>query len=74
MMGRLSEAETILTNSKKYAEVIELLLRLHNYDRALEIAEQHQVSLEHVLNERRLYIAALGRNEFNPKFLRFSNQ
>ncbi|KAG4070781.1 hypothetical protein HA402_011007 [Bradysia odoriphaga] len=35
MMGRLSEAETILTNNKKYNEAVELLLRLHNYDRAL---------------------------------------
>lgn len=73
MMGRLSEAETILTNSKKYNEVIDLLLRLHNYDRALEIAEQHQVGLEYVLSERKLYIKALGRNEFSPKFLRFSS-
>lgn len=74
MIGRLSEAETILTNNKKYVEAVELLLRLHNYDRALEIAEQHQAGLEHVLSERKLYIDALGRNEFSPKFLRFSNQ
>lgn len=74
MMGRLSEAETILTNNKKYDEAVELLLRLHNYERALEIAEQHQASLEYVLSERKRYIDALGRNEFSPKFLRFSNQ
>lgn len=74
MMGRLSEAETILTNNKKYVEAVELLLRLHNYDRALEIAEQHQVGLEHVLKERKLYLEALGRNEFSPKYLKFSYQ
>jgi len=74
MMGRLSEAETILTNNKKYAEAVDLLLRLHNYDRALEIAEQQQVGLEHVLKERKFYLEALGRNEFSPKFLKFINQ
>lgn len=74
MMGRLSEAETILTNNKKYTEAVELLLRLHNYDRALDIAEQHQAGVEHVLSERKRYIQALGRNEFSPKFLRFTSQ
>lgn len=74
MMGRLTEAETILTNNKRYSEAVELLLRLHNYDRALEIAEQHQVGLEKVLTERRLYIEALGRKEFSQKFLKFSDR
>lgn len=74
MMGRLGEAETILTNNKKFSEAVDLLLRLHNYDRALDIAEQNQTGIEHVLSERKRYIEALGRNEFNPKFLRFSNQ
>lgn len=74
MMGRLGEAETLLTNNKKYEEAVDLLLRLHNYDRALDIAEQHQAGVERVLSERKRYIEALGRNEFSPKFLRFGSQ
>lgn len=67
--GRISEAEIILLHSKKISEAIFLCIRMHRWERALEIAEKNNENIEHVLNERKKYMKILDRNENNSKFL-----
>lgn len=71
MTGRTMETETILLHNKKYPELIQLLMRLHQWDRALDIAEQHHADVEQILVERNKYLAALQKDEYNHRFLKF---
>lgn len=69
MMGRITEAETILVHNKNIPEAVELLIRLHNWERALTVAESHPTQLERIHTERRKYLKALGKEEYSEKFL-----
>lgn len=69
MMGRITEAETILLHNKNIPEAVELLIRLHQWERALAIAESHPIQLERIYTERRQYLKALGKEEYSEKFL-----
>ncbi|CAD7079958.1 unnamed protein product [Hermetia illucens] len=69
MMGRLVEAETLLLHNKKYKEAMNLCIRMHNWDRALDIAKKNNVEMDLILGERKKYLMALGREENNEKFL-----
>lgn len=70
MMGRLVEAETILIHNRKYEEAIGLCLRMHNWRKALEIAQKHETKLlDLILQQRKKYIKALGREEWDTLFL-----
>ncbi|XP_055375927.1 intraflagellar transport protein 80 homolog [Condylostylus longicornis] len=70
MLGRLIEAETILIHNKKVKEAIALCIRMHNWRRALDIAEKSQINLDVVLIERAKYLQALGKEEFDTRFLK----
>ncbi|XP_055685320.1 intraflagellar transport protein 80 homolog [Lutzomyia longipalpis] len=67
--GRQTEAEICLLHNKKIDEAIALCIRMHNWSRALEIAEKHQTNLDFVLKERQKYLKALNKSEMDPKFL-----
>ncbi|KAH8269341.1 hypothetical protein KR018_005129 [Drosophila ironensis] len=73
MLGRMLEAETILLHSRKIEQAVGLCLRMHNWRRALEIAQKHQVEypdlFPKVLHERQTYIKALQREEWDPLYL-----
>lgn len=70
MLGRLVEAETILLNNRKFSEAVALCLRMHNWKRALEIAEKNQVDLkETIMEQRQKYLAALEKDETDNLFL-----
>ncbi|XP_017489923.1 PREDICTED: intraflagellar transport protein 80 homolog [Rhagoletis zephyria] len=72
MLGRLIEAETILLHNKKFTEAVALCLRMHNWHRALEVAQKHEPELlEKVLEQRRKYLKALQRDEWDAVFLPF---
>ncbi|XP_067623004.1 intraflagellar transport protein 80 homolog isoform X2 [Eurosta solidaginis] len=72
MLGRLVEAETILLHNKKFTEAIALCLRMHNWRRALEVAQNYQPELlDKVLEKRRKYLKALQRDEWDTLFLPF---
>ncbi|EDW03268.1 GH11144 [Drosophila grimshawi] len=76
MLGRTLEAETILLHNRKFGEAVALALRMHNWKRALEIAQKHQSDqsdvdlLQRVLEERRHYLKALQRDEWDAMYLR----
>lgn len=70
MNGRVSEAEIVLLHNKKISEAINLSIRMHRWERALEIAEKNEIDLDFVLDERKSYLRALNRNETNEKFLK----
>lgn len=70
MMGRIIEAETILLHNRKISEAILLCLRMHRWERALDIAETNNINIDVVLEERKKYLKALEKMEFNEKFLR----
>ncbi|XP_055709672.1 intraflagellar transport protein 80 homolog [Phlebotomus papatasi] len=69
LSGRQTEAEICLVHNKKIREAILMCIRMHNWERALEIAEKHQTDLEYVIEEREKYLRALNKSEMNPKFL-----
>ncbi|XP_028898144.1 intraflagellar transport protein 80 homolog [Zeugodacus cucurbitae] len=72
MLGRLIEAETILLHNKKFPEAVTLCLRMHNWRRALEVAQKHEPELlVKVLEQRRRYLKALQRDEWDTVFLPF---
>ncbi|XP_030383266.1 intraflagellar transport protein 80 homolog [Scaptodrosophila lebanonensis] len=76
MLGRLVEAETILLHNRKFSQAVALSLRMHNWRRALEIAQKHQAEeqelLETVLKERSKYLKALQRKEWDELYLTFA--
>ncbi|XP_055918653.1 intraflagellar transport protein 80 homolog [Eupeodes corollae] len=74
MLGRLIEAETILVHGKRFHEAILLCLRMHNWRRALEIAEKNAVDVDIVIEQRRKYLEALGKPEFDELFLKISKK
>ncbi|KAH8376894.1 hypothetical protein KR093_001935 [Drosophila rubida] len=78
MLGRLLEAETILLHSRKHEQAVALALRMHNWQRALEIAQKHQADqgeqpagalLQRVLQARQRYLKALQRDEWDALYL-----
>lgn len=70
MLGRLIEAETILIHNRKFMEAVALCLRMHNWRRALEIAQKNQTDLlDTVLEQRKKYLKALGRDEWDTLYL-----
>ncbi|XP_058449133.1 intraflagellar transport protein 80 homolog [Malaya genurostris] len=70
MNGRIQEAEVILLSNNKVSEAISFCLRMHRWSRALDIAQKNKTSLETVLQERKKYLLALGREEHDPNFLK----
>lgn len=73
MFGRFEEAEKILILNEKYEKAIKLCMRCHKWDRALEISEKHNIDFEPVLTKRKLYLLSLGKQEFEPRFLKYEN-
>lgn len=61
--ARIEEAETILLHNRKISEAIQFCLRLHRWNKALEIAEKHSKDIDLVLQERVKYMQALNRDE-----------
>ncbi|XP_031630866.1 intraflagellar transport protein 80 homolog isoform X2 [Contarinia nasturtii] len=55
MMGRSNEAETILLHNNKVSEAIQLCVRMHRWERALDLAKLHkkEPDLEWILQQRK---------------------
>lgn len=70
MLGRTHEAETILQHGGNPNEAIRLLLRLHNWPRALELALKHPRELSAVLDHRRKYLEAMNKPEYDKAFVK----
>lgn len=73
MRGRSSEAETILLHNNKISEAVELCVRMHRWERALDIAKSNdrKFDLESVLIQRRKYLNALNRPEYLEVFMKY---
>lgn len=73
--GRISEAETILLHNKNYDLVLEICLRLHRWERALEIAKNSPKSthVDLVLSKRGKYLTALNCDEYVNSYLKMTN-
>lgn len=71
MMGRSNEAETILLHNNKSREAIQLCVRMHRWERALDVAksQKSQSDLDWVHHQRKKYLLALKRDEYLPSFL-----
>lgn len=72
MMGRNVEAETILIHNNKASSAIELCIRMHRWERALEIAKStnQAADMDLVLDERKKYLKVLDRDEYLEPFLK----
>jgi intraflagellar transport protein 80 len=68
--ARIEESETILLHNRKISEAIQFCLRLHRWNKALEIAEKNSKNIALVLNERTKYLQALNRDETDAEFIR----
>lgn len=70
MNGRINEAETILTHNNKYGEAIDLCVRMHRWERALDIAKmwKNPSSVVSILQQRRDYLHALNKDEYLETF------
>lgn len=66
MMGRSNEAETILLHNNKTSEAIQLCVRMHRWERALDVAKSHKIQsdLEWVVQQRKKYLNAINREEY----------
>lgn len=64
--GRINEAETILLHNKNYALAMEICLRLHRWERALEIAKSSSTptDIQSIQSKRKQYLAALNCAEY----------
>jgi intraflagellar transport protein 80 len=69
---RIEEAETILLHNKKISEAIQFCIRLHRWNRALDIAEKNSTDLNVVLRERKKYLTALQKAESDPDFIKIN--
>ncbi|XP_017852238.2 LOW QUALITY PROTEIN: intraflagellar transport protein 80 homolog [Drosophila busckii] len=78
MLGRMLEAELFLLHNQKFQQAVGLALRMHNWKRALEIAQKHETAepgldlLQRVLEQRRKYLKALARDEWEPLYLSYA--
>ena len=70
MMGRSNEAETILLHNNKTSEAIKLCVRMHRWERALDVAksQKNQSDIEWVLQQRKKYLNAINRDEYLHPF------
>ncbi|XP_037959690.1 intraflagellar transport protein 80 homolog [Teleopsis dalmanni] len=72
MLRHLTEAETILLHNQKYVEAINLCLRMHKWQKALEIVEKHKPNmLESVVEQRKKYLNALETDEWDTAYMPF---
>lgn len=74
MNGRTTEAEVILMNNRRIKEAVEFCIRMHRWERALEIAQKGNDNdlIEFVQNERKKYLVALTKDEWIQGFLTLS--
>lgn len=76
MMGRSHEAETILLHNNKITEAIQLCVRMHRWERALDIAKSQKSQksdLNWVLKQREKYLKALGRDEYIESYTKINS-
>lgn len=73
--GRVTEAETILLHNKNYALAMDICLRLHRWERALEIAKSspNKSDIQLILSKRKEYLMALNCNEYSGVFIQCTN-
>lgn len=72
--GRITEAELLLVHNKQIKEAINLCMRMHSWDRALDIAQKHKQTVDLVdvvLSERNKYLSSLRKKEWLPSFLSY---
>lgn len=72
--GRVTEAETILLHNKNYELALNICLRLHRWERALEIAKSsgNPMDVQLILTKRKQYLIALNCTEYIGVFLKMS--
>lgn len=75
MNGRFTEAEVILMNNHRIKEAIDFCLRMHRWDRSIELANKSNDNdlINNVLTERKKYLIALGKEEWSTAFLNVGN-
>jgi len=69
---RPEEAEAILLQAGLTYRAIKTSIRQFNWDRALELAVNYRTHVDTVLWKRRSYLASVGRQETNPRFLQYA--
>lgn len=70
---RPTDAENILLQAGMIYRAIKMHLRMYNWDRALELATQHQVHMDTVLGNRARFLEGMRQEETNKRFLQYTD-
>eukprot|EP00656_Telonema_subtile_P024080 TRINITY_DN258_c0_g1_i1.p1 TRINITY_DN258_c0_g1~~TRINITY_DN258_c0_g1_i1.p1 ORF type:complete len:716 (+),score=148.95 TRINITY_DN258_c0_g1_i1:176-2323(+) len=70
---RPEEAETILLTAGLHYRAIKLNIKLFNWERALDLALNHNVHVDTVLGYRQRYLKSFNKEETSPIFLQHAN-
>jgi intraflagellar transport protein 80 len=67
---KYQEAEQTLLGARLFYRAIKMNIKMHKWDRALEIATQNSTHVDTVIAYRQRYLAGLNREENNERFLK----
>lgn len=70
MIGQSNDAENRLLQNNKISEAIQLCVRMHRWERALDVAKSQKdnTDLSWVLQQRKKYLNAINRDEYLQPF------
>eukprot|EP00055_Hartaetosiga_balthica_P013780 m.72248 g.72248 ORF g.72248 m.72248 type:complete len:769 (+) comp8375_c0_seq1:61-2367(+) len=70
--GQVSEAASILLKSGLIYRLIDMFIRLYQWDKALDTAIQHKTHVDTVIGRRQRYLESIGQTESKDKFLSYA--
>jgi intraflagellar transport protein 80 len=71
---KVTEAEQILLQNKLFYRAIKMNIKLYKWDRALDIAIQHQTHVDTVIAYRQRFLDQYGKEETNEKFKQYKQE
>eukprot|EP00055_Hartaetosiga_balthica_P013781 m.72258 g.72258 ORF g.72258 m.72258 type:complete len:131 (+) comp8375_c0_seq2:3-395(+) len=71
-MNKVSEAASILLKSGLIYRLIDMFIRLYQWDKALDTAIQHKTHVDTVIGRRQRYLESIGQTESKDKFLSYA--
>ena len=74
LSNKIEEAENVLIQGKLIYRSIKLNINLFRWDRALNLALTHKQHIDTVLAYRQKYLASVGLEENNSKFIELSKE
>ncbi|EGD77117.1 hypothetical protein PTSG_07451 [Salpingoeca rosetta] len=70
--GQIEEAATTLLQAGLIYRLVDMYIRLFDWDKALDVAIKHKTHVDTVLASRQRYLEGLGQRESKAKFVQYS--